>query len=150
MFCVWMSSPGQQGALFQTDDFLHNQSEASLGEVRKRENIFGTVFFIMSQTTEKKVNFWIFFENVHFSVPPYSGSVKPVTWRRYAPLWTWSSLEPVTGSLKRSTSLLKQWGKEPLVLSGRQSGAVMDKKYEKKIIYHSFLFSGLINCICIL
>lgn len=45
MFCVWMSSPGQQGVLFQTDDFLHNQSEASLGEVSKREKIFGTVFF---------------------------------------------------------------------------------------------------------
>ncbi|XP_059201242.1 PAS domain-containing serine/threonine-protein kinase [Centropristis striata] len=32
LFCVWMSRPGQQGALFQTDRSLHNQSGVSLGE----------------------------------------------------------------------------------------------------------------------
>uniref|UniRef100_UPI0037E833C0 PAS domain-containing serine/threonine-protein kinase n=1 Tax=Semicossyphus pulcher TaxID=241346 RepID=UPI0037E833C0 len=32
MFCVWMSRPGQQGLLLQTDRSLHNQSGASLGE----------------------------------------------------------------------------------------------------------------------
>ncbi|XP_070774896.1 PAS domain-containing serine/threonine-protein kinase [Enoplosus armatus] len=32
MFCVWMSRPGQQGTLFQTDQSLHDQSGASLGE----------------------------------------------------------------------------------------------------------------------
>ncbi|XP_051261500.1 PAS domain-containing serine/threonine-protein kinase isoform X2 [Dicentrarchus labrax] len=32
MFCVWMSRPGQQGSLLQTDQSLHNQSGVSLGE----------------------------------------------------------------------------------------------------------------------
>ncbi|XP_069014121.1 PAS domain-containing serine/threonine-protein kinase [Embiotoca jacksoni] len=32
MFCVWMSRPGQQGALLQTERSLHSQSGASLGE----------------------------------------------------------------------------------------------------------------------
>ncbi|XP_039999183.1 PAS domain-containing serine/threonine-protein kinase [Xiphias gladius] len=32
MFCVWMSRPGQQGTVLQTDRSLHNQSGASLGE----------------------------------------------------------------------------------------------------------------------
>ncbi|XP_044074602.1 PAS domain-containing serine/threonine-protein kinase [Siniperca chuatsi] len=32
MFSVWMSRPGQQGTLLQTDRSLHNQSGASLGE----------------------------------------------------------------------------------------------------------------------
>ncbi|XP_073346626.1 PAS domain-containing serine/threonine-protein kinase isoform X2 [Pagrus major] len=32
LFCVWMSRPGQQGTLLQTDRSLHNQSGASLGE----------------------------------------------------------------------------------------------------------------------
>lgn len=66
MFCVWMSRPGQQGAPFQMDDFLHNQSETSLGEVRKREKIFGTVFFFLEcpKLLKKKVNFWNFFERV--------------------------------------------------------------------------------------
>ncbi|XP_034412168.1 PAS domain-containing serine/threonine-protein kinase [Cyclopterus lumpus] len=32
MFCVWMSRPGQQGALLHSDRPLHNQSGASLGE----------------------------------------------------------------------------------------------------------------------
>ncbi|XP_026170431.1 PAS domain-containing serine/threonine-protein kinase isoform X2 [Mastacembelus armatus] len=32
MFCVWMSRPGQQGTLLQTDRSLHNESGASLGE----------------------------------------------------------------------------------------------------------------------
>lgn len=36
MFCVWMSSRGQQGTLFQTHDSLYNQSGASLGEVSDR------------------------------------------------------------------------------------------------------------------
>ena len=33
LYCVWMSRPGQQGTLLQTDRSLHNQSGASLGEV---------------------------------------------------------------------------------------------------------------------
>ncbi|XP_036940376.1 PAS domain-containing serine/threonine-protein kinase [Acanthopagrus latus] len=32
LYCVWMSRPGQQGTLLQTDRSLHNQSGASLGE----------------------------------------------------------------------------------------------------------------------
>ncbi|XP_041849004.1 PAS domain-containing serine/threonine-protein kinase [Melanotaenia boesemani] len=32
MFCVWMSRPGQQGTLLQTDQSLNNQSGVSLGE----------------------------------------------------------------------------------------------------------------------
>nr|XP_019954514.1 PREDICTED: PAS domain-containing serine/threonine-protein kinase [Paralichthys olivaceus] len=32
MFCVWMSRPGQQGSMLQTDRSQHNQSGASLGE----------------------------------------------------------------------------------------------------------------------
>ncbi|XP_071348850.1 PAS domain-containing serine/threonine-protein kinase [Trachinotus anak] len=32
MFCVWMSRPGQQGTMLQTDRSLHNQSGVSLGE----------------------------------------------------------------------------------------------------------------------
>uniref|UniRef100_A0A671Y4F1 PAS domain-containing serine/threonine-protein kinase n=1 Tax=Sparus aurata TaxID=8175 RepID=A0A671Y4F1_SPAAU len=32
LFCVWMSRPGQQGTLLQTDRSLQNQSGASLGE----------------------------------------------------------------------------------------------------------------------
>ncbi|GAA6234788.1 PAS domain-containing serine/threonine-protein kinase [Lates japonicus] len=32
IFCVWISRPGQQGTMLQTDRSLHNQSEASLGE----------------------------------------------------------------------------------------------------------------------
>lgn len=38
------------------------------------------------------------------------------------------------GSLKKSTSLLKLLVKEPLVLSGMQQGAVMDKKWENIFI----------------
>ncbi|TWW73255.1 PAS domain-containing serine/threonine-protein kinase isoform X1 [Takifugu flavidus] len=33
MFCVWMSTCGQQGTLFQTHDSLYNQSGASQGEI---------------------------------------------------------------------------------------------------------------------
>ncbi|KAF0047013.1 hypothetical protein F2P81_000646 [Scophthalmus maximus] len=32
VFCVWMSRPGLQGTMLQTDRSLHNQSGASLGE----------------------------------------------------------------------------------------------------------------------
>ncbi|XP_042353798.1 PAS domain-containing serine/threonine-protein kinase [Plectropomus leopardus] len=32
MICVWVSRPGQQGSLMQTDRSLHNQSGVSLGE----------------------------------------------------------------------------------------------------------------------
>lgn len=33
MFSVWMHRPGQHGTLFQTNQSVHNQSGASLGEV---------------------------------------------------------------------------------------------------------------------
>ncbi|XP_029380787.1 PAS domain-containing serine/threonine-protein kinase [Echeneis naucrates] len=32
MFCVWISRPGQQGTMLQTDHSMNNQSAASLGE----------------------------------------------------------------------------------------------------------------------
>lgn len=50
----------------------------------------------------------------------FRGLVTPVTGRYYAPPWISSSLEPVTDSLKKTTSLSKLWAEEPLVLSGKR------------------------------
>lgn len=46
LFCVWMSRPGLQGTLLQTNQSLQNQSGTSLGEVSGSKDI--SECFIMS------------------------------------------------------------------------------------------------------
>lgn len=60
MFCVWMSRAGQQGTLLQTDDSLHNQSGASLGEVSGSKDLWCCVSIMthnisLSKLKKKKV-----------------------------------------------------------------------------------------------
>lgn len=62
MFCVWMSRAGQQGTLLQTDDSLHNQSGASLGEVSGSKDLWCCVSIMthnisLSKLKKKKFYF---------------------------------------------------------------------------------------------
>ncbi|XP_028327941.1 PAS domain-containing serine/threonine-protein kinase isoform X2 [Gouania willdenowi] len=56
MFCVWVSRPGQQWALTQTESSLHNQSRASLqeriGDVSQREAMRSSMDFEQSRACD--------------------------------------------------------------------------------------------------
>ncbi|KAF1383914.1 hypothetical protein PFLUV_G00136780 [Perca fluviatilis] len=124
MFCVWMSRPGQQGALLQTARSQHNQSGASLGE-RICEALHSTMDLEQSRACDGQ------FEEEYQPLNPVGKGAFGFVWEA---MRRSDGLEVIVKFIKKARIVSECWVDDPMLGQVSQEIAILTRVQHHNIV----------------